>query len=250
MSSRKQIGFDRRLDLDWLDQVAALMAECDEPNDVRQGLISFLHGKLAGSDRTDSSCGKAVRLLSRSWVNVNPEVEGLRERALRLLPTATVRERLAIHWSLCLAGFEFFGDVSTHAGRLAALQGSFSLGQVLRRVYEDWGERSTLTFAVQRTVWSMAQWGALLDDREEGRGIYTQSTTRVAVDGELATMLVEGLLIYCDNPIPVNQAIRHPALFPFTVSLSTHEARKCPRLEVHREGLDQDIVYLSDQRLN
>ena len=29
-----------------------------------------------------------------------------------------------------------------------------------------------------------------------------------------------------------------------------HEARTCPRLEVHREGLDQDIVYLSDQRLN
>jgi hypothetical protein len=248
MSSRKLIGFDRRLDLDWLDHVAALTAEGKQASDVRQGLFSFLDGKLAGSDRTDSACGKAVRLLSRIWVNVNPEVVGLRDQALEQLPAASVAERLALHWALSLAGFEFFGDVATHAGRLTALQGSFSLGQVLRRVYEDWGERSTLNFAAQRLLRSMAQWGILTDQEE--KGVYGQATKRVAVHGSVATILLEALLICEGNPIPIEQAIRHPAFFPFDVSLSIHELRQSSRFDVHRQGLDQDIVYLSDQRLN
>jgi hypothetical protein len=245
MKNRNQIGFDRRLNLDWLDYVAALTNERKEPNEVRQDLVTFLDGKLAGADRSDSACGKAVRLLSRIWVNVNPEVVGLRDQALKLLPTASVDERLAIHWSLCLAGFEFFGDVASHAGRLAVLQGTFSLGQVLRRVYEDWGERSTLKFAVQRTLRSMAQWGAMLDD--EAKGGYRLSPKRIAVDGAFASLLIEGLLTCRGGSINIEQAIRHPALFPFTLDLGNHEIRQHPRFEIHRESLDQTMISLSNQ---
>ena len=139
MSQRHLIGFDRRLDLDWLDYVAALTAEGNEPDDVRRCLFSFLDGKLAGSNRTDSACGKAVRLLSRIWVNVDPQVVGLRDQALEQLSSASAPERLALHWALCLGSFRFFGDIATHVGRLTALQGSLSSSQVLRRLYEQWG---------------------------------------------------------------------------------------------------------------
>ena len=243
MSRRDRVSFDRRIDLEWLDYVAGLTADGHAPIDVRQKLISFLGDKLSGPNRSDSACGKAVRLLSRIWVNVDQEVIGLRDQALEVLPNASPDQRLAMHWTLCLGGFPFFGDVATHGGRLLSLQGTLSTAQVLRRLYEQWGERSTLCFTVQRALRSMVQWGALADT--VGRGIYTEGPRRIAVHGVLAQLLLEALLIYEGKALPVDQTMCHPAFFPFDVILFAHELRQSPRFEVHRQGLDVDMVQLA-----
>ena len=243
MNENARVAFDRRIDIEWLDYVASLSSGGLSSKEVKQMLISFLGTKLSGPDRPDSACGKAVRLLLRIWVNVDTQVIGLRDRALKILPESTADERLALHWALCLGGFHFFGDVASNAGRLLNLQGTISTHQMMRRIYEKWGERSTLSFAVQRALGSMVQWGALGDTAE--RGIYTQREGRVAVQGELAMLLLEGLLINLGKAIPIDQAIRHPSIFPFEVDLRIHDLRESSRFDIHRQGLDIDVVELA-----
>jgi len=79
---------------------------------------------------------------------------------------------------------------------------------------------------------------------EADKAVYAMGSGRVAVSGELAGLLLEGLLIDQGKTMPVGQVGTHPALFPFYVSLNSHGLRQSPRFEAHRQGLDMDVVSL------
>ena len=118
-----------------------------------------------------------------------------------------------------------------------------NLAQLTRRLREKWGGRSTLNRATQRVIRSMVQWGALADTK--AKGMYASIPNRIALGGDLAEVLIEALLIHEGKAISVDQATRHPALFPFDVSLKAHALRRSPRFEVHRQSLDLDVVQLA-----
>ena len=144
------------------------------------------------------------------------------------------------------ATYAFFGDVASNTGRLLSLQGSLTLSQLTRRMQERWGDRSTLNRATRRVVRSMIQWGAVADTKNNG--VYVQPAKPIPIHRDLAKHIVEGLLIHEGVAVPIEQAIRHPAFFPFDVSLRANDLRTSSRLTVHRQGLNQDVVCLSDQR--
>lgn len=242
MIQSKGIGLDRRIDHEWLDAAAAAVAAGQDRAAIRIELLKLLDSRLSGGKKRGSACYKTVSILSRTWVNVPSNLVDLRNNAIVLLPLLSPHERLALHWSMLMAGYPFFKYLSENVGRLISLQGSLTLSQLTRRMREKWGDRSTMSRATQRLVRSMIQWGALADT--EKKGVYARSSTRIAVTGVLAELLLEGLLINEGTAIPVEQTIRHPAIFPFDVSLHTNSLRQSLRFEVHRQGLDVDVVRM------
>ena len=242
MSSTASIGLDRRLDLEWLDAAAAHVAAGQDPAGTRARLFELLEGRVAGGRKRGSACYKTVCVLSRTWSNVPENLIAFRDHSIHVLPTLSSPERVALHWAVLLAGYRFFGDVAESTGRLISLQGSLTLSQVTRRMREAWGDRSTLSRATQRVVRSTVEWGVLQDTGQ--RGSYTRESRAIAVHGELALLLVEALLHHVGIGLPMDQATGHHALFPFEVRLGTHEVRHSARLEVHRQGLDVDVVGL------
>ena len=144
---------------------------------------------------------------------------------------------------MMISTYGFFRAVAEHAGRLLSLQGSFTLVQITRRMSEDWGDRSTLSRAVQRIVRSMVQWGVLLDSGD--KGVYAGTGKVLAISDECSELLLEAVLVHLDGgSIPVDQATRHPAFFPFKLGLSAHRLRRSTRFDVHRQGLNVDVVEL------
>jgi len=63
MTRRASIGFDRRIDLDWLDAAAAQAAAGAPPEAMRTHLWNLLHDVLKG----DTARGKTVTVLSHIW---------------------------------------------------------------------------------------------------------------------------------------------------------------------------------------
>jgi hypothetical protein len=244
MSQPKSVRFDRRIDIEWLDAAAANVALGSDSVTIRTGLSDLLEGQVAGGRKRGTSCHKTVGILCGVWLDVDPGVRGVRDRAIAMLPSLSPLERKALHWSLLLAGFPFFAEIARNAGRLLGLQGSLSMAQLTRRMRESWGDRSTMDKAAQRVMRSMVQWGFLVDEAD--KGVYAREKERVAVSGELAGLLLEGLLINEGKTIPVVQAATHPALFPFDVSLNSHGLRQSSQFEVHRQGLDMDVVGLAE----
>lgn len=245
MNRRARIGFDRRIDLEWLDAISSRVAAGATVREARQYVWQLLDGVVQGAT-SKSARGKTLTVLSHIWAEVPELASALRARALAELRLADPDERLALHWAMMIGTYPAFADVATAAGKLLALQGSFSLAMLTKRMVDAWGGRSTMVRAAQRIVRSMVQWGVLVDTRT--RGTYQRGGARKVGVG-VAIVLIEAVLVDSRaTALPVEQVVGHPSLFPFLFRVDGSQLRKAGQFGLHRQGLREDCIELSPAR--
>lgn len=241
MNRRANIGFDRRIDLEWLDAAAAQAAAGATIDEMRDYLWSLLDGAVSG-DNSKSARGKTVTVLNHIWGEVPASAASLRDRAVARLAASNADERLALHWAMMVGTYPVFTDTAAAVGRLLRLQGSFTLAHLTRRLVGVWGKRSTLERAGQRIVRSMVQWGVLRDTAT--RGMY-EAVPRRMIGPAVGTVLIEALLVDADeSSVSLDQLTGHPAAFPFYLDVNASHLRGASQFRVHRQGLDSDFVEL------
>ncbi len=242
-TKRKAIGFDRRVELNWLDATADWAAQGLSDADIRTRLEQLLEEKVAG-DGPHSARGKTMTVLLHIWVLVPESLVPLRDEGLARLRTRSGRDRLPLHWGMCVATYPFFRDVAATTGRLLSLQGTAALSQIVRRITESWGERSTSIRAVQRIVRSFVEWGVLAETDE--RGIFSPVPKITVPDSDgVGPWLMEAGISNCDRQArSFRSLVSAASFFPFELRLSPRDVGSSPRLEVYRQGLDEDVVIL------
>lgn len=241
-SARRRIGFDRKIELAWLDAIAAHVAAGASTKESREYVWRLLDGVVAG-DTTHDARGKTLTVLSQVWLSVPEEARKIRESALKLFPEAAASERLPIHWAMMMAAYPFFLDVATNAGKLITMNGDVTLSQIVRRMLDAWGDRSTLPRATQRVLRSMVQWGALRDGGIPGR--YLPQPAQTKVSGDAAELLLMGLLTGLGRGLHVSHLLSHSSLFPFDLRAHSNRLSRSTRLEFHRQGDQTDFVEVS-----
>ncbi len=242
-TKRRTIGFDRKIQLNWLDATADWTAQRLSVADIRLRLEQLLEGKVAG-DGSHSARGKTMTVLLHIWVRVPDPLIPLRDDGLALLRGRSGRDRLPLHWGMCVATYPLFHDVATTTGRLLSLQGTAALSQIVRRMTESWGERSTLIRAVQRVVRSFVEWGVLVET--DDRGIFSPAPKiTVADSGGVGPWLLEaGISNWNRQARPFRSLVGAASFFPLSLKLSPRDVGSSPRLELYRQGLDEDVVML------
>ena len=163
----KLVGFDRKIHLSWLDATADWASQGLPAAEIRKRLDRLLDGQVAGIG-SHSARGKTMTVLMHVWVLVPDTLVPLRDDGLLLLRDRGEDSRLPLHWGMCLAGYRFFRDVAATTGRLLSLQGRAPLSQIVRRMTESWGARSTVRRAVQRVVRSFVAWGVVVETGKQG----------------------------------------------------------------------------------
>lgn len=243
MTRRSTIGFDRKLELEWMDFAAAKTAEGATDEELRAQLLSYLTSLSHGNEASGSARAKTARVLMRIWGHVDSSMAPLHDRALHLLPGAAPPERLALHWALTIAAYPFFADHAAAVGRLLSLQETVSTAQIQRRIAEQWGERSTVFRTSRHVVRTMIVWGVIED---AGKGVYRRRGERRQVQAEIAQLLLEAILLDAEQDmLPVEQVNKHPALFPFDIRVNAQELRQSDHVRVYRQGVDVEVVTLA-----
>ena len=245
MAARKTIGFDRDIQLEWLDATADWAAQQLSVADIREQLGQLLAGEVAGAG-PHSARGKTMTVLLHIWVHVPDALVPLRDEGLTLLRGRSGRARLPLHWGMCMATYPFFRDVAAVIGRLHGLQGTVALTHITRRTTETWGERSTVIRSDRRIARSLVRWGVLTETGD--RGVYA-AAPRIAISGddEVAPWLIEAGLSNCERRArPLRSLLSSPELFPFSLQVSPRQLSTRRGVEVHRQGLDEDIVLFCE----
>ena len=240
------IGFNRRVDLEWLGYTVRLFTGGHDESKIHEELSAYLSSKLSiGSSAKRGSREKTITLLLKTWVRVRPEIEPLRDDGLELLESLPKSQHLAVHWGMTMAAYPFWGEVAAVTGRLLRLQGTAAAIQIQRRVREIYGEKETAYRSARYVVSAFHRWGAL---KEEARnGVYVTSTLMHATDSRLIGWLVEAyLLSFREDRATPKSILDNPAFFPFDLqSGGVLAAAGNPRLVVDRHGLDEDLVSLT-----
>jgi hypothetical protein len=238
-----KIGFDRQIRLAWLDATADLVAQGLSVQEIRLQLDRLLDGEVAGTD-SRSAKGKTKTVLLHIWALVPEYLKPLREEGLSLIRQRPNDSRIVVHWGMCIASYPFFRIVAEAVGRLAKLQGEVAGAQVQRRVKEVFGARETVSRAVRRVLRSFVEWDVLQETGE--KGVYRAGAVLHVKDHNLTAWLVEAALIsQGSNASALTAITQSPFLFPFILdSLNTKQLENSVRLELLRQGLNQDVVKL------
>ncbi|MDP8932288.1 MAG: hypothetical protein M3O70_27960 [Actinomycetota bacterium] len=237
----RTLGFDWKVQLAWLDDTAAQVAEGTGPQELRGYLDEYLQ-RDADTELSPTARSKAITVLSHLRCNVPQHATSFRDRALSLLREVLPDERVAVHWSMASATYPFFTDVTAVVGRMLALQGETDIRTVRRRVAERWGERSTVARAVGVVVGTMRDWGTI-DAIGKGRSV---ATPALPVPHHLSETLVEGLLLSGTiQNVSTDDALHHPSLFPFKLNLDLRELRSSATVAVDRLGGTVDVIRLA-----
>jgi hypothetical protein len=234
------VGFDRKIQLAWLDAVAGWTASDMPDAEIRAKLDLLLEGEVKGKEARK----KTKTVLLRTWLPPSERLRALRDQGLSLLARTKDSERLALHWGMVCASHPVVWETASVIGRLLRLQGEASLSQVRTRIVETYGERSTVVRASQRILRSFADWKVL----EEGpkRGVYRASGTRCLEDAEVIAWLIEASLLSSGQETRVLPTLlASPSLFPFDISLSGKEfSDSNSRIALYRQGRNEELVSL------
>jgi hypothetical protein len=245
MSTPMQIGFSQRVQLDWLEQTAALMIAGQTRAQITTVLQELLHDKLSvGGTAQRGNREKAITILLNIWVSVPRGLQPLRDDGLDHLQRLLLNDHLTLHWGMTMAVYPFFGVVAETVGRLLRLQGTCAAAQIQRRIREQLGERETGARAARRILRCFVDWGVLQETQQ--KGVYRTLPVRVVQDKRLTAWLVEAALrASCTDKRTLKMIVQTPALFPFSLApLYVADLADHPRLELFRHSLDEDMVAL------
>lgn len=240
------VGLSQRLQLDWLERTAQLQLSSAPQSEIR-GELDLLLGKhlsVGTTSKAQTNRRKAINNLMRIWVSVPSDLEPLRDEGLRHLQTLTCDQHLPIHWGMTMVAYPFFQLMAETVGRLINVQGSVAASQVYRRIYEQLGERSTVSRAARRVLRTFIDWRVIKDTPE--KGVYCPVSPYPIADSHVSLWLIEtSLRASGASSCPLNSIVQTPALFPFNVKLAIlGKLSSNSRLEVSRQGLDSNIVTL------
>jgi hypothetical protein len=233
---RKIVGISQKIKRSWLDIVFDQFVRTTDDKEVRACLDEHLRKQLPGTE----SRAKASGIVLRIWSGIDRQHVSLRHRAISLTPRISGHERLWLHWGMTALAYPFFRDLAEVVGRLLALQDDFTTLQVQARMLTAWGDRTTTREAVQKLITSLVDWEVLRSTKQGHFLLAGKLTTDVT---DLQLWLLEALLrASAADEIEAHQLLRLPESFPFSFTASLGDLRKSEGFNIHRQGLDMDMV--------
>jgi hypothetical protein len=228
------VGFDRLLELDWLDFVASRLAATGNPKLAFAEARDLVSATTAGGASPHNASGKTMTVLARVWLKVAPGYVMVRDQAAAALSQLEPPDRLAIHWAMCELAYPFYLDAARTAGRALDLGDAITLSGFRSRLAEHWGALGTMPAASQRILQMWSRWGVLNETPDAGayapvprRGISREAATHVATIRVLAEP---------NQAIDLDDLQRPSDLFPFTLPDVRESLEKTDAIQVNREG--------------
>ena len=156
----KTFCFTRSIKLAWLDKVVELVLEGLTIKEIKTQLDEYLSYEV--KDKTN--IGKARNILIKIWADVDESNQGIRDTAL-LLYKKYPDCAIALHWGMMLLAYSIFSDLCRLVGRANELSDVITLKQIQNRLYDDWGESSTLYYSIQKLMSSLKNIGVLSSEK-------------------------------------------------------------------------------------
>ena len=234
----KGIGFNRNILLEWLNATAAIMAETDDLEVVRQRLAVIIEQVID----SPTNIRKTSAILLNIWSPEDESLHKLRVEGLTLFQSVTPAERVWLHYGMSMAVYPFFFQAVTAVGQLSRFEDTIKPLALRQKLFAELGELGSIKKAADRVVYSLRDWGILTD--AEVRNEYVPQYRAFATENPAleSWLLSAALKAHPADELPFADLLQLPALFPFKFSVTVYDLRQSGGFEVQRQGLGLDMV--------
>lgn len=143
----KLVGLSRNLKMQWLNKVVEFVSSGLTEQEIKDGLNEYLSFEI----ESPTNLRKTREILMNIWVYDNEQSKRIKDIALKLI-TAYPEYALAIHWCMMLVTYPVFSDMCKLIGKMSEFQDELSTKQVKQKLFDEWGERSTLFHSIDKLI--------------------------------------------------------------------------------------------------
>lgn len=244
MSKRhEKIGIKQGLRKEWLDVALNIRLAGISQKDMRAELTEYMSSRLDNGEighRGKATTQIAVSMMMNVWGKCDAEIEVLQRNALTL---AENDNSLACHWAMLCAAYPFWHKVAQQTGRLLFLQDQTNKSQIIQRIRESYGDRSSVIRSAQRVVQGFVGCGTLITIANH----QLKLSRPIALSSDLTILLYESAL-HADKEGKATLGLlkNNPAFFPFQLPVLTGDyiSRQSNTINVVRYGLDDELLKL------
>lgn len=182
----KIIGMSRNINLDWLNETANLVLADKSEAEIKEALNEYLSFSIT----SPTNLRKTREILMNIWVRISEENISIKKLALELFNTNKEANKLVAHWCMMLLAYPVFGDIVTAIGKMADKQFDITTAQLKNRMFDVWGERSTLYHSIDKNIRTLKDLGVLGTIKT---GLY--DVKNIKIENDKAVILIVATLL-------------------------------------------------------
>lgn len=156
----KIVGLSRSIKLEWLNKTAELVLEGKDEIQIKDELNEYLSFEI----KSPTNLRKTREILTNIWVRTPDELSTLKQQALEAYKDEK-SNKLALHWSMMLVAYPVFCDICALIGKLTNIQDTFTTSWLKEKLFEMWGERTTLFHSSDKILQTLKLIGAIENEK-------------------------------------------------------------------------------------
>lgn len=229
----KMVGLSRNLKLQWLNKVVELVLEGHTKQEIKDQLNEYLSFEI----KSPTNIRKTREILMNIWVYDNELSNKIKTPALELIK-AYPEYDLVIHWCMMLAAYPVFVDMCKLIGKMSEFQDEITLAQLKQKLFDEWGERTTLYHSIDKLIATLKAIDVLKCDRP---GKYYINKHRV-LNGKIVSFMVYTMMLVDDGGYySFIEANSSTYLFPFDYKLEKEILLEDTRFSMNNFGNELSI---------
>lgn len=230
----KMVGLSRALKLQWLNKVVELVLEDLKEEEIKERLNEYLSFEI----ESPINIRKTREILMNIWVNDNDYSGKIRAKALELIRSCP-KYSMPVHWCMVLAAYPVFVDMCKLIGKMSEFQDEITLVQLKQKLFDEWGERTTLFYSVDKLMATLKAMDVLACGKP---GKYRVNKHKVS-NYDVASFMVYTMMLVEGNGYYTFTDINSSAcLFPFEYSIEKELLLKDGRFAISHFGGELSIT--------
>lgn len=207
----KMVGLSRNIKLPWLNKVVEFVVAGKTESEIKDALNEYLSFEI----ESPTNLRKTREILMNIWVYENEYSERLRPEALKLIQRDS-ENQLSAHWIMMLAAYPVFQDLCKLISKMSEFQDEVTLAQIKQKLFDEWGERTTLYHSIDKLIATLKALEVLVCDKP---GKYRINKHKLFKE-DIITYITYAMMIIDDSGYYSLQQLQDAGiLFPFTYEI-------------------------------
>jgi hypothetical protein len=230
----KTVGLSRNIKMQWLNKAVALLDDNLEEAEYKSALNEYLGYEIGSA----INIRKTREILMHLWFYKDAETDDIRELALSLI-RAYPDYALPIHWCMMLITYPVFSDVCKLIGRISDFQDEITLAQLKQKLFDEWGERTTLFHSTDKIITTMKEMGALSCEKPGKYHIQKHSVNNEKV---VNFMLWTAMKVSGSSYYTLSDLSNMGFLFPFEYKVKKEQLMADEHFVINNFGGEQTVT--------